>query len=386
MSNNARSVLVITNIPTPYRIPLFNELDRQLSAQGYKLKVVFGALGYSRRNWALTLTNCNFDYEVLKSKAIYIKNKESPAFTYPRLIKLIRRQRPVAIVTNGFSVATTKLWLRNLVKPTPYIIWSGAITRETEYRSMSRARILHRKAMAKGAASFVAYGTMAKDYLVSLGADEDKIHIAINTVDTDFFQREADQWRNREKPTNINQLLYVGVLSQRKRLDLVLQAIQILAKKRQDFILHLVGDGPAQKELEALATDLGITPYVSFEGFKQKSEIARYLAQSSCFLFPSEDDVWGLVLNEAMAAALPCISSIHAGATHDLICDGRTGFAMEFSNVKSVADRIDWLLNHREEAHAIGLAGRSFIDKRANLRISASGIVAAVVSCHQTGH
>ncbi len=377
-------ILVITNIPTPYRIPLFNELNRQLLAQGYGLKIIFGALGYSGRSWEINLEDCKFKYQILKSREVWLGKYESAIFTYPGLNQLIRKDTPVAIVANGFSVATSKLWLRNLVKPTPYIIWSGAIATETEYRPMSRARILQRKLLVKGAAAFVAYGTMAKDYLVSLRADEDKVHIAINTVDTDFFQREADQWRNKDNFRNINKLLFVGVLSQRKRLDLVLRAIRILSEKRKDFILQVVGEGSKRKAFESLARELKVTQYVSFEGPKQKSDIAKYLAQSSCFLFPTEFDIWGLVLNEAMATGLPCISSIHAGATHDLICDGRTGFAMEFSNVKSVADRIDWLLNHPEEAHAIGLAGRSFIDKRANLRVSASGIVAAVISCHQT--
>ena len=91
-------------------------------------------------------------------------------------------------------------------------------------------------------------------------------------------------------------------------------------------------------------------------------DIPEYLAKADCFVCPSEYDVWGLVVVEAMAASVPCVSSIHAGVTDDLICDSRTGFAMEFSNAKSVADRIDWLLNHREEAHAIGFAGGSFIE------------------------
>lgn len=53
--------------------------------------------------------------------------------------------------------------------------------------------------------------------------------------------------------------------------------------------------------------------------------------QSHCFLFQTDFDIWDLVLVEAMSAGLPCISSIHAGATHDLIKDGVTGFAMNLS-------------------------------------------------------
>ena len=44
-----------------------------------------------------------------------------------------------------------------------------------------------------------------------------------------------------------------------------------------------------------------------------------------------------------MAAGLPCLSSIHPGATDDLIVDGETGFALDFADSEAVADKIDWV-------------------------------------------
>ncbi len=51
MPAHVNTILVITNIPTPYGIPLFNELDQLLDEKGMKLKPVFAALGYSWRKW-----------------------------------------------------------------------------------------------------------------------------------------------------------------------------------------------------------------------------------------------------------------------------------------------------------------------------------------------
>lgn len=362
-------ILLITNIPNPYRIPLFNELNKQLLAEGYALKVVFGALGYNRRKWKINLEDCKFDYCVLPS--IQFGNKENVTFTYPHLNKLLRDEQPVAIVSNGFSIATIKLWLRNLIKPTPYIIWSGAIT--NKFIPISRNRRWQRKLLVKGASGFIAYGTKAKEYLISLGADASKVHIAINTVDTIFFAQQSDN-------TKENKLLYLGHLTKGKRLDLLFKAIQILSKQNSDFMLYLVGDGPERKNLQNLVKQLHIENFVSFEGFKQKQEIPNYLAQSSCFLFPSEYDIWGLVLVEAMASAIPSIASIHAGATSDLIQDGKTGFAMDFSEPHKVAERIQWILEHPESAKSIGLSAKNFIEEHVNLRVSAQGIVKAIQS------
>ena len=82
-SDKSGRILLITNIPTPYRIPLFNELKEQLERKGLELKVVFGALGYSRRKWAVDMSQCKFEYEVLPSKNLYFSDSEKSSFTYP---------------------------------------------------------------------------------------------------------------------------------------------------------------------------------------------------------------------------------------------------------------------------------------------------------------
>jgi len=373
-------ILLITNIPNPYRIPLFNELNQQLLAEGYALKVVFGALGYSRRKWNINLDDCEFDYVVLPSKTIRSGDQENVIFTYPHLNKLLRDEQPVAIITNAFSIATTKLWLRNLIIRTRYIIWSGGIN--NKYRRVSKYRKWQRKLLVKAASGFISYGTKAKEYLVSLGADASKVHIGINTVDTMFFGQQVERLRDNTKK---NKLIYLGHLTQGKRLDLLFKAIKILSEQNIDFKLHLVGDGPERKKLETLVKLLRIDNFVIFEGFKQKQDIPNYLAQSCCFLFPSQYDIWGLVLVEAMASGVASIASIHAGATSDLIQDGKTGFAMDFSDPQKVAERIQWILEHPKQAKTIGLAAQKFIEEKVNLRISARGFVDAILSCSNAG-
>jgi len=376
-------ILLITNIPNPYRIPLFNELNQQLLAEGYALKVVFGALGYSRRKWNINLDECEFDYVVLPSKTIKRKGQESVIFTYPQLNKLLRDEQPVAIVTNAFSIATTKLWLRNLIIPTPYIIWSGAI--KNQYSQVSKYRKWQRKLLVKAATGFISYGIKAKKYLVSLGANETKVHIGINTVDTVFFAQETERYRSLIKQNDKHQLLYVGELNQRKRVDLLLPAIKKLSEKRSDFILHIIGDGSERKNMETQAKQLNIEAFIRFEGIKQKQEIPKSLASSSCFLFPTGHDIWGLVLVEAMASGVPSIASIHAGATNDLIQEGKTGFAMDFANSEKIAERIEWILEHPEAAKSIGLAAKKIIEDKVNLRVSARGFVDAILSCSNAG-
>lgn len=307
---------------------------------------------------------------------------EKISFTYSGLYRIVSRENPSVIITNAFSLATTKLWWRSFFKKVPYVIWSGAIRRKKRHDTFLRK--LQRKILVKRAAGFIAYGTKAKEYLVSLGAEPEKIEIGMNTVDTAFYRRETEKMRNLENRNNKKHLLYVGHLSPRKNVIKVLEGINLLSKLRSDFVLDVVGDGEERKRLEKYVDENQLTDYVMFHGFKQKSDMPGYMAKADCFLFQTDFDIWGLVLVEAMAAGLPCIASIHAGATCDLIKDGATGFAMDFSETEKVAEKINWILNNPEQAKIIGQNASRFIDENATIEKSAEGFVKAVLKVMET--
>lgn len=375
--NKSNKVILVTNIPNPYRIPLFNEINYQLLNMSFNFKVVFGALGYPLRKWNLNMSQCHFDYIVLPSNKISLLGPEKIVFTYRRLVDIINKENPSVVITPAFSFATMKLWGLSLSKKTKYIIWSGAIN--DKHKRDSSFRRIQRKILIKRAAGFIAYGTKAKEYLVSLGADSSKIEIGINTVDTEYFKNETQKIRDfaaREGEKRC--LLSVGNCVRRKRIDLLLQTVKILKNRRTDFTLKLIGDGPELTNLKSLARKLDVDEYVSFEGFKQKSEIPKYFAEADCFLFPTEFDIWGLVLVEAMSAGLPCISSIYAGATHDLIVDEVTGFAMDFNRIDTIAERIDLLLNSPDLARTISRNAGLFISHKLPLEKSAGGFIRAI--------
>ena len=103
--------------------------------------------------------------------------------------------------------------------------------------------------LVRRASEFVAYGIKAKEYLVSLGAKEEKIEIAINTVDTQFYANESKRYR-RETELKKGHLLYIGHLSPRKNVMKVLKVLKVLSQKRADIILDIVGDGDDRERLE----------------------------------------------------------------------------------------------------------------------------------------
>lgn len=370
-----RTVLLVTNIPTPYRIPLFNAVAAAFGRNGFTLKVAFAASGYARRNWAIDMDECRFEFEILPSAPFHIGRSESASFTYRGLWGVMRRERPVVTIITGYSLGTIKLWLRRIMFGEPYVIWSGAILDASMPTPPHRA--MQRRMLVRAAAAFVAYGSRAKQYLESLGAAPERISIGINTVDTDFYRRRALAAGMAHRRTTDFDIVCLGDLSPRKRVDLALQAIALVSERRRDFRLRLVGDGPERAALEELADALGISDIVRFEGYKQKDDVAGILAAAHCLLFPSSFDVWGLVLVEAMAAGVPCIASVRAGATDDLIRNEKTGFAVDFENPRSVADRLEWMLDNRDAARAMGETAAAFIESDVTLEKSAEGFLDA---------
>ena len=363
-------LLLITNAPTPYRVPLFNELHAQLDARGIMLRVVFASMGYGRRLWTFDMSECRFDYAVLGSRGLALRgNVEHTMFAYTGLRAQLDRFRPDLVIVTGFSMATMQLWRSRR----PYIIWTGSL------RSRSPVRRFQRKVLVRGAAGFIAYGTRARDYLIELGAPADRISIAINTVDTQFFRDAARVHRDMYRLDGaVPRFLYVGYLTERKRVDRILDAAALLARTRADFIIDIVGDGDARASLEAHASSLGLRDRVVFHGYRQRHELPELFARSRCLLFSSEYEVWGLVLNEAMASGIPAIASVSAGATDDLIVHKETGFAVDFADPHAVAGTMEWMLDHSAAAAQVGTRAQRFIDEHASIRRSAGGFIAAV--------
>ena len=369
-------VLIITNVPNSYRIPLFNLLNQELSPKGISMRVVFGAKGYKRRKSIIDENEMLFEHLFLKSVTWRLFSYERYFFTYKGLIRQIRSYRPHKIVVVGYSLATFQVWLLSFFMPFTYMIWGGTIPNSPQAKSCLRTAL--RRIFLKRASGCIAYGTLAKEYFKSLGKAENKIAIAINTVDTDFFERETALHKSDDASDGDKHLTYVGYLSKRKNVLAVLKMIQKLSRTRKGIILDIIGDGDQKSTLQDYVKTNNMGHLIVFHGFKQKNELPHFLAMSSCFLFQTDFDIWGLVLNEAMACGLPCIASINAGATHDLIRHGENGFAVNFENSDHACQIVDSILDDPLYAKKIGENAQDFIRRNATLKNSIVGFLEAL--------
>jgi glycosyltransferase involved in cell wall biosynthesis len=304
---------LLTEIPAPYRIPLFNAL-----AERVDLRVLFLAERDPRRAFLEPHQDeWRFDGRVLRGGAL---RRGGRWLVLSRgVLRELRRLRPDAVAVGGWNQPA--FWLALLycrVRRIPLLIWIESTARDE--RSPARLLALARRAMVAGAAGAFVPGRAAADYARSLGVR--RVEVAPNAVDADVFGAAAVDRSARASCT----FLYVGRLDREKGLDVLLRAFEEVPGR-----LVVVGGGPDEARLRALASGR-----VEFAGVRGRDELVRFYAEADVFALPSRSEPWGMVLNEEATAALPLVTTEEVGAGHDLVEHGVNGFRVPAGDVEAL--------------------------------------------------
>lgn len=123
-----------------------------------------------------------------------------------------------------------------------------------------------------------------------------------------------------------------------------------------DAILLMIGDGPEKENARQLAMELGVGDKVKFLG--KTSEVERVLCLSDIFLLPSDKESFGLAALEAMAAAVPVISS-NTGGLPEVNIDGETGFTAPVGDVETMISKSLFLLQDNTRLKEFGAKARA---------------------------
>ncbi|RXG33523.1 glycosyltransferase family 4 protein [Methanohalophilus sp. WG1-DM] len=371
-------VALIHNIISPYRIPLFAEIATDPSID---LFVYFTSKSEKNREWDVNIDE-SFNYKVLSGTAPNI-SKEAFYHINPSIIKELMFGKYDVIISAGYSSFSNQIafFIAKLLN-VPFILWSGSTKNEpSRLRRLSLPLI---KFIIKHSDSFIAYGTNAKEYLMQLGAPENKIFISYNTVDTSFFARESELVKNNKdlkKVYGYNHeylILYSGQLIERKGLRYLLEAHKNLIKKH-DVGLLIVGNGDQISELMQLCKNNNINK-VYFVGFVQKQNLPKYYALADIFVLPSVEEVWGLVINEAMACSLPIVTTKRVGAAIDLVEDGINGFVVNEKNAVELEDALNKILSDQSLKDEMSNKSKEIIFNHFTIKHSSKGFLDAI-SC-----
>ena len=328
-------VLFTTNLPSPYRVEFFNLLGKQC-----ELTVLFERK--TARNRDSKWKSDDFSgFRAVFMAGVHIG--EEQAFC-PSIIKYLSDSLFDHIVIGNYSSPTGMMAIQYLKRhQIPFILNSdGGMVKDDS------ALKFHTKKHFIGAASWwLSTGKMTSQYLVHYGADPERIGVypftSLHQADILKQPLSAEEKAKYKKKLGIKEpkaVISVGQFIYRKGYDILLKACADISK---DVGIYIIG-GEVTEEYIELKESLGLTN-VYFIGFMNKKELAEYYKAADLFVLPTREDIWGLVVNEALAYGIPVISTDHCNAGLELIQNGVNGYIVPAEDVGELRNTIEMVLN-----------------------------------------
>jgi len=210
--------------------------------------------------------------------------------------------------------------------------------------------------VGKHCSAAMAPGEMGKKYLQAWGFPAERIFNSYLSPDIATFAAYRDSERASTERNELRSALgleakdvlalCVSRLLDWKRLEDLAESLRHLARRtRERFVLLLIGDGPHTAPLQAFQASNDVRfkwlPAVLYE------EMMRYYAASDFLVLPSEGDIWGLVVNEALSMGKPVVCTNRIGAS-ELVRDGWNGFKVAPRSPHALAQAIENLVENEQ--------------------------------------
>lgn len=361
INNNATAMkcAIITNIPTPYRNPVWNMLPTE------EYTLIFCAKNENNREWNLPRLKCKHLF--LKENVQAKKDGYNFVHNNPDIWGVLNSLQPKIVVTTGMN--PTHLYAfawAKLHKAHHIYMTDGTESSERDLNWMHRAL---RRIILYGSSAGIVASMSGKHLLTKYGLPRDRIHLSRLCADNSRFKPLPFDDRQYD-------VMFCGQLHERK-LPYFFASVCAELKNRRGFCRALViGNGPERdKTLDALRSYKIDTTYL---GFVQPESLSDFYPQAKLLLFTTRLDPWGVVANEAMASGTPVITSPEAGVSDDLVIENITGRVLD-RNLTSWADACVDLLDDRNRWNAMSIESLKHI-KSFNYKSAADGLLA---SCEQ---
>ncbi len=331
-----KRLLILSIFPAPYRVAVFRELARH-----YDVDLFFEVVQNQDRNarW------------FVESDEFKVLNTEKNLEAYRRCLKRLKSYDMV-LAYDYFSRRAGQLMLRCMTAGVPYAVnCDGAfINRNPVKTAVKRLFVTH-------AALCFASGRSAGDYFRHYGAREEQIryHHFTSLTEADYLDRplsreEKEELRRQLGLPEGKTVLSIGQFIHRKGYDVLLKAWKELDGEAN---LVIIGGGGLRQSYMELIQELGLR-HVTLMDFMDKERLIQMYRQADLFVLPTREDVWGLVINEAMANGLPVITTNRCIAGLELVEKGKNGYIVPVENTRLLAQAMKKILSSPRRMEAMG--------------------------------
>lgn len=328
------NVLYITNIPAPYTVDFFNELGKYMV-----LTVLFERSSASDRDTSWKSFNANhFSFKILNGKKIGADS----ALCFD-VIKYIDKSKFDLVVIGDYASLTGMLATTYLkIKRIPYAIHAdgGMISNDFIIKFLLKEFFLG------GAALYFSSGKTTSEYYHHYGVPVKKIReYPFTSVKECQIVSNQDKQKCKSLLGFENQLtiVSVGQIIPRKGFDILIKSVALL---KENVDLYIIGGEPSI-ELKELMADMHLNN-IHFLPFLPFDKVHCFIAAADVFVLTTREDIWGLVINEALSAGTPIVSTTKCVASVELVENGINGFVVAPNDPKATAAALDQLLSNND--------------------------------------
>lgn len=332
--------------------------------------------------WDIPLLS-GYDYEFVPNTSTRPGTHHFLGLRNPSLLHRVKQYDPHAVLVIGYNFAALLHLIFRWPRGGAPLLFRGDSHRLVKRGGAKEAvRRWLISAVYRRFAAILTVGSANHDYFRYHGVPEHKLWRAPHAVDNERFLADAAgsaeaaaAWRRELGiPEDERVILFAGKLERGKRPDDLLSAFLQLDLPRLSLLF--VGSGTLEAELRASAA--GHT-HVFFAPFQNQSQMPRTYRAGDVFVLPSasENETWGLAVNEAMCMSLPVIVSDLVGCAQDLVRPHENGLVFRAGDVNALRDCLAVAFADGMRLKAWGLRSREIVEDY-NYQRASAGLMAAL--------
>jgi glycosyltransferase involved in cell wall biosynthesis len=345
MTNAGRQlrVALLTNFIPPYRLPVFRELAHRVS-----LRIFLSTTMEGDRLW-----QPDFGGLDVRIQRTYTRRSGGPQ-EVPRetkdthfpldTIAELARFRPDVVISGELGFRTLSAALYCAMHPAAKLVIWATLSEESE-RHRGAFRLMIRRVLLHRADAVIVNGRSGRRYIERFSVPPRIVFEVPQTADVNVFARVPLV----RSPDASRRLLYAGRLVSVKRVAPFLEVLARWARENSSTAIEfwMAGTGPRRDAIAAVPCPPNLR--VKFLGHIAYADLPRVYADAGVLVFPSDADEWGVVVNEAMASAMPVIGSSGAQAVSELVRDGVSGWVFPAGDAAQLFEKIGAFFSASDE-------------------------------------
>jgi glycosyltransferase involved in cell wall biosynthesis len=218
-------------------------------------------------------------------------------------------------------------------------------------RNRSIVRVLERLSLWTADGTIVASSFLAERFSRSL-PDRGLLYLPY-AADLELYESQRHRFARYRRGNKVI-LTYLGYLLPRYNQDRVIEALALLARKRDDFLAYIVGDGPMRETLMQTAEERGLSDQIEFLGFVPHDEVPAILEASDVLLFPIEKNLINQArcpnkVFEYVCANRPIVTN-RVGEVERAL--GDQGIYFDYESIVDFKDKIEVAIHSRDRRYS----------------------------------